>query len=72
MQAMTATKYDYDFFLFSQLTIANYFTEIQDMEYDLMFGEIGSLYEDFLESSFNDDTKSLYHCIQQYHANLIG
>ena len=72
MQAMTATKYDYDFFLFGQLTIANYFTEIQDMEYDLMFGEIISLYEDFLESSFNDDTKSLYECIQQYHANLIG
>jgi hypothetical protein len=57
---MTATKYDYDFFLFSQLTIANYFTEIQDMEYDLMFGEIISLYEDFIESSFNDDNKSLY------------
>lgn len=69
---MTATKYDYDFFLFSQLTIANYFTEVQDMEYDLMFAEIGSLYEDFLESSFNDDTKSLYYCIQQYLENLIG
>jgi len=69
---MTATKYDYDFFLFSQLTIANYFTEIQDMEYDLMFGEIITLYEDFLaDPNFNDDNKSLYECIQQYHATLI-
>jgi len=58
-------KYDYDFFLFTQLAYA-YGKIDSELEYDLLFGDIIKLYEDFLTSDSNDDTKGLYECIEHY------
>jgi hypothetical protein len=58
-------KYDYDFFLFTQLAFSYGKIDIE-LEYDLLFGDIIKLYEDFLTSHSNDDTKGLYECIEHY------
>ena len=63
------TKYDYDFFLFSQLAMAN--GAVNNNEpYDFLFGDIIELYEDFLTSGSNDGYKGLYECIEHYFINL--
>lgn len=66
------TKYDYKFFLFSQLAIDNYLTQKEDMDYDHMFDVLIELYEDFLISEFNTQTQSYNETMSQYVANLIG
>ena len=58
-------KYDYDFFLFTQLAYA-YGKIDSELEYDLVFGDIIKLYEDFLKSNSNQDTKGLYECYEHY------
>lgn len=54
---------NYSFFLFTQLY--NSIIGIQ-YEYDLMFDDIGILYKDYLASSFNDNNKPVYECIESY------
>jgi hypothetical protein len=66
------TKYDYKFFLFSQLAIDNYLTQKEDMDYDHMFDVLIELYEDFLISEFNTHKQSYDETMSQYVANLIG
>jgi len=58
-------KYDYDFFLFTQLAYANGKID-SELEYDYAFGDIITLYESFLESASNKDTINLYDCIINY------
>lgn len=61
-------KYDYNFFLFSQIWI-----DMSGCAYlpaDLMFAQIIASYEDFLGSHSNDDTKVLSECIEHYFINL--
>jgi hypothetical protein len=58
-------KYDYDFFLFTQLAYAYERIDVE-LEYDLAFGEIITLYEDFLASPSNDGYESLYDCMINY------
>lgn len=65
-------KYDYRFFLFSQLAIDNYLTQKEDMDYDHMFDVLIELYEDFLVSEFNTQKQSYNETMSQYIANLIG
>jgi hypothetical protein len=64
-------NYDYPFFLFSNLIREMYFTQVEDMDYDLMFDETIKLYEDFLASEFNTQKQSYYETMQQYIVNLI-
>jgi hypothetical protein len=59
------SKYDYDFFLFSQLVYAQG-DKLSELEYDYAFEEIVILYKDFLASKFNVSTKGLYECIVDY------
>ncbi len=61
-------KYDYDFFLFTQLCMLNN-PLLAELEYDLMFGRIITDYEKFLLSDSNDDNKGLYECIIHYFIN---
>ena len=61
-------KYDYDFFLFGQVWI-----DMSGCAYlpsDLMFYQIIQSYESFLKSDFNDDTKVLSECYEDYFRNL--
>ena len=58
-------KHDYDFFLFCQLAYAYRTIDILK-EYDIAFDDIVTLYEDFLNSDFNDGYKNLYDCIVDY------
>ena len=58
-------KYDYDFFLFTQLAYA-YGRIDSELEYDFAFADAIKLYEDFLESGSNDGYKGLYECIEHY------
>lgn len=69
---ITNPQYDYDFFLFGQMARDNYFTQLEDMDYDLMYTATIDLYEDFLVSQFNTQEQSYYETMQQYFANLIG
>jgi hypothetical protein len=63
-------KYDYDFFLFTQLAYA-YERIDAELEYDLAFDEAITLYEDFLKSDSNDGYKNLYDCIEHYFMQFI-
>lgn len=65
-------KYNYEFFLFTQLAKENYLTQTEDMEYEHMFVVLIDLYEDFLKSDFNDTSKKWHESMSQYLANLIG
>ena len=61
-------RYDYDFFLFSQIWI-----DMSGCAYlpsDLMFYQIIQSYENFLKSDSNDDTKILSECMEHYFINL--
>jgi len=58
-------KYDYGFFLFSQLAFANERIGVE-LDYDIAFADAISLYEDFLASSYNDKDNDLYDCIEEY------
>jgi hypothetical protein len=58
-------KYDYDFFLFTQLAYAQGKID-SELEYDYAFGDIITLYESFLESKYNVGTEGLYECIVDY------
>ncbi len=62
-------KYDYDFFLFTQLAYANERIE-SELAYDLAFGKAITLYENFLASASNDGYKSLYDCMEDYFMQL--
>jgi hypothetical protein len=61
-------KYDYDFFLFSQIWID--MSGCAFLPSDLMFAQIIASYEDFLKSHSNDDTKILSECMEHYFINL--
>lgn len=61
-------KYDYDFFLFSQIWI-----EMSGCAYlpaDLMFAQIIASYEDFNKSHSNESGLSMDECIEHYFMNL--
>jgi hypothetical protein len=58
-------KISYSEYLFSNL-IKLYDKEFAELEYDLQFEKIGSLYEEFEKSKFNKDTKGEYDCIIDY------
>jgi hypothetical protein len=62
-------KYDYDFFLFTQLAYAYEAIEIREA-YDIVFGELITLYEDFKTSGYDDGYKNLYECYEDYFRNL--
>jgi hypothetical protein len=62
-------KYDYDFFLFTQLAYAHEAIEIREA-YDFVFGDLIEMYEDFLVSPYNDGFKNLYECYEDYFRNL--
>jgi hypothetical protein len=64
-------KYNYEFFMFSRIAIRAYLTRIEEAEHLDIFVQLIDLYEDFVESDFNDDTKKLEECMEQYVANLI-
>lgn len=63
------TKYDYDFFLFTQLAYAYEAIDIHEA-YDFVFGDIITIYEGFLKSVYNDAYKGLYQCYEDYFRNL--
>jgi hypothetical protein len=67
-----AIKYNLKFFVFSQMAINNYLTEIEDFDYNTLFVVIIDLYEDFLVSGFDEPSKKYQEAMQQYFANLIG
>lgn len=62
-------KYDYDFFLFCQLAYAYEAIEIREA-YDIVFGDLIKLYEDFLTSGYNDGYKGIYECYEDYLRNI--
>lgn len=62
-------KYDYDFFLFSQLAYAYEAIEIREA-YDIVFGDLITLYEGFKNSGYDDGYKNLYECYEDYFRNL--
>lgn len=62
-------KYDYDFFLFTQLAYAYEVIDIREA-YDIVFGDLITMYEHFLKSGYNDGYKGLYECIEHYFINL--
>ena len=68
---LTNNEYDYTFYLFSQMARDRYFTQIEDMDYDLMYTATIDLYEDFLISQFNTEKQSYFETMQNYFTNLI-
>ena len=64
-----AVKYNYEFFLFTQLAFA-YDCADKELEYDLVFGDLITMYEDYLESGYDDGYKNLYECYEDYFRNL--
>ena len=67
----TNREYNQAFYLFSQMARDRYFTQMEDMDYDLMYTATIDLYEDFLISQFNTQEQSYYETMQQYFTNLI-
>jgi hypothetical protein len=64
-----AVKYNYEFFLFTQLAFA-YDCVNKELEYDFLFGDLITMYEDFLKSGYDDGYKNLYECYEDYFRNL--
>lgn len=62
-------KDNYSFFLFSQLVLLKGFVNTTT-EYDVMYDSLYHLYEEFLESPYNVDTKSEYNCIVEFIESL--
>ena len=54
---------NYRFFLFSKLFDAMIGIEY---EYDLMFGDLQILFEEYDNSSYNDSNESEYECIVEF------
>ena len=54
---------NYSFYLFSKL-----FDEfhISDTPYDILFGEVCQMYEDYVKSGYNDESKPEYECMHKY------
>jgi hypothetical protein len=52
----------YSEYLFSCL-LKIYDKEFNELPYDLQFGEVEGRYEEFFNSSFNDERRSEYDCI---------
>jgi hypothetical protein len=65
-------EYNYTFYLFSMLIRDIYFTQQEDMDYDLMYTATIDLYQDFMASEFNTQKQSYYETMQHYIVNLIG
>lgn len=64
----------YQDFLFSQLFmeyVNTHETEFQNLEYDLIFGEVLKHQKLFYKSNFNVDCLSEYDCILNYLSNTI-
>jgi len=59
---------NYSFFLFSKL-YSVFFYEDDDLEYDLLFEKLTSLYEDYQASPYNDPEQDEYSCIRYYFLN---
>jgi hypothetical protein len=59
---------NYSLFLFYNL-IKLYDAKFEQLEYDLQFEQLPSLYTDFALSSFNDSRKGEYDCIIEYLKN---
>jgi hypothetical protein len=55
--------FNYSFFLFCKLYDAYFHPTL---EYDLLFGEMVGLYEDYCASSFNSYDSSEYDCMESY------
>lgn len=64
-------EYNQAFYLFGQMARDRYFTQMEDMDYDLMYTATIDLYEDFLISQFNTQEQSYYETMQNYFTNLI-
>lgn len=56
---------DYNLYLFSNL-VKLYNADFNNLEYDLQFEQLSSMYDDFLNSSFNDSKFGEYDCIVKY------
>ena len=56
---------EYDMYLFSCLLKLHdkYFEEL---EYDLQFEELPARYDEFANSTYNDGSKGLYDCIEEF------
>ncbi len=58
---------DYDFYLFSRLYIDTVSKE--ELEYDLEYELVCSLYDEFINSPFDNPNTDLYSCITSFFNN---
>lgn len=58
-------KQNYDFFLFTKLAQANGLIK-EELEYDLQFEDLESLYNEYDNSIYNTGIKGAYECIEDY------
>ena len=59
---------NYSFFLFSKLFDVYHETQ---MPYDLLFGEVCRMYEDYENSKYNKPNKGEYECMCDYLAENV-
>lgn len=56
-------NYDYSFYLFVQLRIV---IMPSDLAYDLQYSIDREMYDDFIVSTFNDEKRGEYECIEEF------
>jgi len=61
-------QYSYSFFLFSKLFD---FFHSTDMPYDELYGEVLTMFQDYVHSEFNDEFKPEYECMVEYLSNHV-
>lgn len=61
-------QYSYSFFLFSKLFDVFHST---DMPYDELYGEVLTMFQDYVHSEFNDEFKPEYECMVEYLSNHV-
>ena len=44
----------------------DYFADSKERECDIVFAKCEKIYDDFLESDYNDTNKSEYECLEEY------
>jgi hypothetical protein len=63
-----AKKQSYQFYLFTKLFDAIHTIEA---EYDLLFDELESAYNEYLSSEYNNPNKGEYECMVEYLTNYL-
>lgn len=62
---MLSTLITYEEYLFAQLLNINH-TPFARLPYDAQFERVQSLYQNFYKSDYNDNSKPMYECMQEY------